>query len=356
MNTFTQDLRFAFRGLTRDRAFAAVAIGALAIGIGANTAVFTVVESVLLRPLPYHEPSQLYTVRPMPKKPSVFFGGPMHDVFIIAFRSGTRAFQQLAAYNFSSWNGTGAGDPVAIHGEEVTANFFATLGVQPQLGRGFRPEEESASHANVAVLSDGFWRAHFHAAGDVPGKSIVLDGEPHTIVGVMPSGFDPAVELWVPAVLDPSGHNAFRQVIGRLAPGATVARAKAELDAITAHLEAAAHRPHNDDVVLVIAPLRDSVVGNARPALLVFLGAVGCVLLIACVNVANLLLSRASARKQEIAIRASLGATRWRLARQLLTESALLGAIGGLFGITVALWGVEALVRLAPANRIPRGP
>jgi len=354
MNTFTQDLRFAFRGLTRDRAFAAVAIGALAIGIGANTAVFTVVESVLLRPLPYHEPSQLYTVRPMPKKPSVFFGGPMHDVFIIAFRSGTRAFQQLAAYNFSSWNGTGAGDPVAIHGEEVTANFFATLGVQPQLGRGFRPEEESASHANVAVLSDGFWRAHFHAAGDVPGKSIVLDGEPHTIVGVMPSGFDPAVELWVPAVLDPSGHNAFRQVIGRLAPGATVARAKAELDAITAHLEAAAHRPHNDDVVLVIAPLRDSVVGNARPALLVFLGAVGCVLLIACVNVANLLLSRASARKQEIAIRASLGATRWRLARQLLTESALLGAIGGLFGITVALWGVEALVRLAPANRIPR--
>jgi putative ABC transport system permease protein len=357
MNTLAglnADLRYAFRNLSRNPAFTAVAIGALAIGIGANTAVFTVVESVLLRPLPYHEPSQLYTVRPMPKKPSVFFGGPMHDRFIIAFRSDTTAFQQLAAYNFLSWNGTGVGDPVTIHGEEVTTNFFATLGVQPQLGRAFRPEEERPGHANVALLSDAFWRGHFQAGRDALGKSIVLDGEPHTIVGVMPGGFDPTVELWVPAVLDPASHNAFRQVIGRLAPRATVARAKAELYAIAARLAAAAHVSLNNDVEIVIAPLRDSIVGQARPALLIFLGAVGCVLLIACVNVANLLLSRASARKQEIAIRASLGATRWRLARQLLTESAVLGVIGGLLGLIVAMWGVEALIRLAPANRIPR--
>ena len=352
MNTFAQDLRYAFRSLTRDRVFAAVAIGALAIGIGANTAVFTVVESVLLRPLPYHEPSQLYTVRPMPKKPSPFGGGSMTDLEFIACRSSSTAFQELAAYNFSNWNGTGIGDPVAITGQEVTSNYFTTLGVQPRLGRGFRPEEESPAGAKVVVLSDSFWRSHFQAGPDTLGKSIVLDGEPHTIVGIMPAGFDHAVELWVPAVLDPSNHNAFRQVIGRLAPGAAVARAKAELDAIDARLDAAAHRPQDDE--MVIAPLRESIVGNARPALLVFLGAVGCVLLIACVNVANLLLSRASARKQEIAIRASLGATRWRLARQLLTESALLGVIGGLLGITVALWGVEALVRLAPVNRIPR--
>jgi putative ABC transport system permease protein len=241
---------------------------------------------------------------------------------------------------------------VVIHGQEVTANFFTTLGVQPRLGRGFRPEEESPAGAKVAVLSDSFWRNHFQAARDTLGKSIVLDGQPYTIVGVMPAGFDHAVEMWVPAVLDPRNHNAFRQAIGRLAPGATVARAKAELEAINARLDAAAHRPH--DEVMVIAPLRESVVGQARPALLVFLGAVGCVLLIACVNVANLLLSRASARKQEIAIRASLGATRWRLARQLLTESAVLGVIGGSLGLIVALWGVETLIQLAPANRIPR--
>ena len=347
------DLRYAFRNFARNPAFTAVAIGALAIGIGANTAVFTVVESVLLRPLPYHEPSQLYTVRPMPKNPSPFGGGSMSDLGFIACRSATTAFEQLAAFNFASWNGTGFGDPVAIHGEEVTSNFFATLGVQPRLGRPFLPEEESPARSKVAVLSDGFWRSHFQATRDALGKSIVLNGEPHTIVGVMPARFDAAVELWVPAVLDTGNHNAFRQAIGRLAPGATVARAKAELDAINSRLEAGAHRPDHE-MEMVIAPLRESIVGNARPALLVFLGAVGCVLLIACVNVANLRLSRAAARKQEIAIRASLGATPWRLARQLLTESAVLGVIGGLLGLLVALWGVEGLIHLAPANRIPR--
>ena len=360
MNALAQDLCYAFRNFRRSPAFTAVAIGALAIGIGANTAVFTVVESVLLRPLPYHDPSHLFTVRPMPKKPSPFGFGSMSDLGFIACRAASKTFAQLAAFSGESWNGTGFGDPVAIHGQEVTANFFATLGVGPRLGRSFLTEEESRGRSKVAILSDTFWRAHFEGSRDVLGKTIILDGEPHTIVGVMPPGFDPAQELWVPAVLDPTNnHIAFREVIGRLAPGVTVARAKAELEAADDRAMAAAHlRPrageYAKEMEMVIAPLAESIVGKTRPALLIFLGAVGCVLLIACVNVANLLLSRASARKQEIAIRASLGATRWRLARQLLTESALLGMGGGLLGLIVAMWGVATLVQFAPPGRVPR--
>jgi len=348
------DLRYTFRNLLRNPAFTGIALAALGLGIGANTAVFTVVESVLLRPLPYHDPARLYTVRAMPKKPSPFFLGTMSDPHIIALRSASKAFEQLAAYDFWNWNGTGVGDPVAIHGEQVTANFFTTLGVQPQLGRGFRPEEEAADRSHVAVLSDSFWRAHFHAEAGALGKTIVLDGEPHTVIGVMPAGFDPATELWVPAVLDAANdHIAFRNLFGRLAPGATAARAKAELDAATAHLAASTRRRY-DSIDIAIAPLKDSVVGDARPALLIFLGAVGCVLLIACVNVANLLLSRASARQREMGVRVALGAGRWRLVRQLLTESAVLGVMGGLLGLIVASWGVAALIQLAPPKRIPR--
>ena len=354
MHSFAQDIRYALRNLLRNPAFTAVALAALALGIGANTAVFTVVESVLLRPLPYHEPAQLYTVRTAPNKPSPFELGAMTDPQFVACRAATKAFQRLALYNFMNWSGTGLGEPLTVHGQEVTANFFATLGVQPQIGRAFQPEEESPAHNKVAVLSDHFWRSRFHADPNALGKTIVLDGEPHTVIGIIPPVFDPALDLWRPVRLDATNHHiAFRNAIGRLAPGATVRRAAAELDAVNHHLGETA-RSEYAETHMVIAPLQDAVVKQARPALLVFLGAVGCVLLIACVNVANLLLSRSAQRRREIAIRVSLGAGRWRLVRQLLTESAVLGITGGLLGILVAMWGVDALTRLAPPGRIPR--
>ena len=219
MNTLAQDLRYAVRNLKRNPGFAAVAIGALAIGIGANTAVFTVVESVLLRPLPYHDPARLFTVRPVPKTPGPFEMGSISDPGFIACRAASTAMQ-LAAFSGENWNGTGFGDPVAIHGQQVTTNFFATLGVQPQLGRSFLPEEEAAAHSKVAVIGDTLWHAHFQGSRDVLGKTIMLDGEPHTIVGVMPAGFDPRVQLSVPAVLDPNNHHiAFRQAIGQARTG-----------------------------------------------------------------------------------------------------------------------------------------
>ena len=356
MHLLIHDLRYAVRGLLRNLGFTAVALGALAIGIGANTAVFTVVESVLLRPLPFREPQRLYTVRPLPKKPTPFGMGAVSDPQYLACRAGSTAFEQLAAYDGWNWNGTGVGDPIVIHGAQVTANLFATLGVQPQMGRGFVPEEEGKGAGHVAVLSDGFWRSRFGGDHNVVGRIVVLDGEPHTIVGVMPPGFDfpNGPQMWVPAELDATNHHiAFRWAIGRLREGATVARAKAELDAVNVPLAAQSKR-HYDENEMVIAPLRNSMVGDARPALLIFLGAVGCVLLIACVNVANLLLSRASARRQEMMIRVSLGAGRRHLVRQLLTESAVLGIAGGLLGLIVAMWGVSTLTQLAPPGKIPR--
>ncbi len=357
MQNLFQDLRYGLRSLLSKPGFSLIAIITLALGIGANTAIFSVINTVLLKSLPYTDADRLVAVWLKLKQTDQVELSPNE---IADYRERSRVFAQLAASERANLNLTGNGEPVRLEAQSATANLFPMLGATPMLGRNFTAEEDKAN-ARVAVLSYGLWQKRLGGKPDAVGKTIMLDGRNYEVIGVMPREFQfppPGTnntpgEIWIPRSLETEtrrdAHNLF--TIGQLKPGATFAQARAEMDGIVRQREQEDSRRQGTGFNLV--PLQSQVGRKLRPSLLILAGAVGFVLLIACANVANLLLASASARQKEIAIRLALGASRWRVIRQLLTESLLLSVLGGGFGLLLAVWGCEA-IRVLGANQIPR--
>jgi putative ABC transport system permease protein len=345
------DIRYALRSLLRHRVFALTAILTLGLGIGANTAIFSAVNGVLLRPLPYPDPDRIITI--WGHHPSIGRETASLPDFLDWRKA--RSFSGMAAWANAAFTVTGTGEPEVATGALVTPNYFRVLGAPIPLGRDFR-EDEARGAARVVVLSQGYWQRAYGGRPDVVGRQITLGGVPYTIVGVGARGLavPTPVDIWAPLQTDTSlgRRNDFLQVIGRLAPGVTVEAAGAELATIARRLEAE-YPASNAGWGVELIGLQERIVGEIRPALLVFLGAVALVLLIACANVANLMLVRVADREREVTIRAALGASRRRLLRQFLTESVLLALAGGILGLGIAVWGVDALRALEPGT-VPR--
>ncbi len=353
MDALFSDLRYALRTLRRSPGFAAVAIITLALGIGANTAIFSVVNSVLLTPLPFAHPDRLVVVWESSVRNQHNVVNPEN---YSDWKDRAASFSGLAALTWV--NATFTGDePELIEGRAVTPNFFQVLGGVPLLGRTFTEDETRANAPPTIILSEGLWRRRYAADRSLVGKTVPIAGGVAHVVGVMPASFRPMPlgqeEYWEPLVLPPRGQGGrYTMVVGRLKDGVTVQAASAEMERLTAQL--AIENPELDNGwSATVVPLMDQVVGSSRLLLTVVLGAVALVLLIACANVANLMLARASSRSREITVRAALGASRWRLARQALGESVLLALIGGVAGLILARWAVDALVTAAPPE-IPR--
>jgi putative ABC transport system permease protein len=341
--------------------FTAVAVTVLALGIGATSAIFSAANAVMLLPLPYDKPEQLVwiwsnnTASDIKQEPA-----SLPD--FVDWREQNRSFEDIAA--FATWLPilTGEGDPERMPCGTVSANFFPLLGVEPSIGRGFSAEEDQPANKRVVMLSHNLWRRRFGMDRDIAGKSIQLNGIPHTVVGVMPESFQypapddrKATELWVPLGYNPNNmprRMDFLNVIGRLKPGLSMGQTQVDLATIAAGLEKQ-YPETNAGWSITLVPLHERFVGDMRPALLLLIIAVSFLLLVACANVANLLLVRSAARQKEIAIRAALGATRHRLVQQFLTESLLLAVIGGAFGLLLAWVGIRALIAFSP-NNIPR--
>jgi putative ABC transport system permease protein len=353
MDTLLHDLRYALRALRQHPGFTLTAVLTLGLGIGANVAIFSVVNAVLLRPLPFAEPDRL--VRVWGLHPAIGHESASLPDFL-DWRAETPSLAGLSALSNTRFTLTGTGEPEMIRGAFVTADFFRTLGVTPLRGRMFTPGEDTRAAARVAVLGEGLWRRRFGGAPGMVGRSIRLNGMPYTVVGIAPASarIQGPVDVWTTLATDTAlgRRSDFLHFVGRLAPGASVRQAGEELATVARRL-AARYPETNTNWSVDVAPLRDSVVGPVRAALRLFIVAVGLVLLIACANVANLMLARAAAREAEIVIRTALGASRRRLLRQLLTESVLLAVLGGGLGVLLAAWGVEGLSALAPGT-LPR--
>ncbi|MEO8294031.1 MAG: ABC transporter permease [Gemmatimonadota bacterium] len=352
--TLLQDVRFGFRTLIKNPGFTSVAVLTLALGIGATTAIFSVVNGLLLRPLPYTHPEQLVTLweHNIPNENPKNVVSPGN---FLEWRRRATLFQDVAAYSDWSFNLTGSGEPERVMSRVASASMFPILGVDAELGRTFRREEEVKGKDNVIMLSDRFWRRRFGADSTVIGRPITLDGQNMMVVGVLPANFEffgEAADIWKVFSLEMSP-TSFRgrwiQVVGRLKPGVTVDAARSELISVAAGLREE-HPEENTGWSANVISLRETLVGNIQRALFVLLGAVGFLLLIACVNVANLLLARAASREKEIALRTTLGASGWRLVSQLLTESLCLALVGGAAGLLLARWGVDIIRGLLPAN------
>jgi predicted permease len=356
LETIGQDLRYALRSLRKSPGFTSVAVLALALGIGANTAVFTVVSGVLLRPLPFSQPSRLFLISYKQQLGPVASGPGLADQHYLEFQRQTRAFERVATFGQDSVTVTGAGDAVRVPAAMVTSSLFPVLRVNPVMGRTFLSQEEHPGSDGVAILSEKLWRSRFGGDPSILEKTITVDGIGHRVIGVMPAEFTfPSdVALWLPlAVGGDPGNSYFRPAIGRLRPSVSQQEAQAELEALVPRLPVGPGE-HRNGMVAEILPLKDLLVGEIRKSLFVFMGAVAFVLLIACANVANLLLMRGSLRREEMAVRTALGARRGRLIRRLLTESVLISAGGAAAGILLAILGVKALLAIAPAGKVPR--
>jgi predicted permease len=359
MGTLMQDVKYAVRMLAKNPGFALIAILTLALGIGANTALFSVVNGVLLNPLPFANPNRLAAIH---WKTPQFDQASITYPNFLDWQRNNRTFEAIAAYREMDFSLTGYGDPQRLHGQQISAEFFPLLGIQPILGRMFRREEDQVGAAPVALIGDGFWKSKFASSPDVVGRSLTLNDSAYTVIGVVTS----RTPMFGPTVMDvyiPIGQWAdptFRdrkigmgtQGLGKLKTGVSLQQASADMESVARNL-AATYPDADKGTSITLNPLKKDIVGDVQPALFILLGAVGFVLLIACANVANLLMARSAGRAREFAIRAAMGASQFRVIRQLLTESVLLGVAGGVLGLILAKWGTSAVLAALP-TALPR--